>query len=31
MANLTGVIGGMDEIMARAKDLPSLRTALTEL
>jgi hypothetical protein len=31
MANLTGVVGGMDEIMARAMDLPALKAALSEL
>jgi phthiodiolone/phenolphthiodiolone dimycocerosates ketoreductase len=31
LANMTGVIGGMDEIMARAMDLPALRMALAEL
>ncbi len=31
MANLTGMIGGMDEIMARAAELPMLKTVLTEL
>ena len=31
LANLTGVIGGMNEIMARAMELPSLKAALSEL
>jgi phthiodiolone/phenolphthiodiolone dimycocerosates ketoreductase len=31
LANLTGVVGGMDEIMARAMDLPALRAALADL
>lgn len=31
LANLTGVVGGMDEIMARAMDLPMLKNALSEL
>jgi len=31
MANLTGVIGGMDEIVARALDLPKLKATLSEL
>jgi phthiodiolone/phenolphthiodiolone dimycocerosates ketoreductase len=30
-ANLTGVVGGMDEIMARAMDLPKLAATLKEL
>jgi phthiodiolone/phenolphthiodiolone dimycocerosates ketoreductase len=30
-ANLTGVVGGMDEIVARAMDLPQLVAALKEL
>ena len=31
MANITGVVGGMDEIMARAMDLPQLLGVLGEL
>jgi phthiodiolone/phenolphthiodiolone dimycocerosates ketoreductase len=31
LANLTGVIGGMSEIMARAMELPMLKAALSEL
>ncbi|CAN0349098.1 unnamed protein product, partial [Phaeothamnion confervicola] len=31
LANLTGVIGGMDEIMARAMELPKLKAVLSEL
>ncbi|MEM9034364.1 MAG: LLM class flavin-dependent oxidoreductase [Actinomycetota bacterium] len=31
MANLTGVVGGMDEIMARGADLPTLVATLREL
>ncbi len=31
LANLTGVIGGMDEIMARGADLPQLMATLREL
>ena len=31
LANLTGVIGGMDEIIARGADLPHLRNVLSEL
>lgn len=31
LANPTGVIAGMDEIMARGMDLPALRIALAEL
>jgi phthiodiolone/phenolphthiodiolone dimycocerosates ketoreductase len=31
MANLTGIVGGMDEIMARAMDMPKLKQALSEL
>ena len=31
LANLTGVIGGMDEIVARAMDLPKLKSVLSEL
>jgi len=31
MANLTGVVGGMDEIMARGEDLPHLMNTLREL
>jgi phthiodiolone/phenolphthiodiolone dimycocerosates ketoreductase len=31
MANLTGVVGGMDEIVARAMDLPKLKAALADL
>ncbi len=31
MANLTGVVGGMDEIMARGADLPQLMNTLRDL
>jgi len=31
LANLTGVIGGMDEIVARAMELPTLKAVLSEL
>jgi phthiodiolone/phenolphthiodiolone dimycocerosates ketoreductase len=31
LANLTGVVGGMSEIMARAMELPMLKAALSEL
>lgn len=31
MANLTGVVGGMEEIMARGEDLPHLMNTLREL
>lgn len=31
LANLTGVVGGMDEIMARGMDLPQLMAVLREL
>lgn len=31
LANLTGVVGGMDEIMARGAELPTLTAALREL
>lgn len=31
LANLTGVIGGMDEIVARAMELPKLKAVLAEL
>ncbi len=31
MANITGVVGGMDEIMARGADLPHLMATLREL
>lgn len=31
MANLTGVVGGMDEIMARGADLPQLMAVLRDL
>jgi phthiodiolone/phenolphthiodiolone dimycocerosates ketoreductase len=31
LANITGVVGGMDEIMARAMDLPQLMGVLREL
>lgn len=31
IANITGVIGGMDEIMARAMELPVLKAVLSEL
>lgn len=31
LANLTGVVGGMDEIVARGMDLPLLKAALSEL
>lgn len=31
MANLTGMIGGMDEILARAADLPALKAVLADL
>jgi phthiodiolone/phenolphthiodiolone dimycocerosates ketoreductase len=31
IANITGVIGGMDEIMARAMELPVLKQVLSEL
>ena len=31
LANITGVVGGMDEIMARAMDLPQLTAALHDL
>jgi len=31
LANLTGVVGGMDEIMARGADLPQLMAALRDL
>ena len=31
LANLTGVVGGMDEIMARAMELPQLMSVLREL
>ncbi len=31
MANITGVVGGMDEIMARGADLPELMNVLREL
>ncbi len=31
MANITGVVGGMDEIMARGADLPELMSVLREL
>ena len=31
MANLTGVIGGMDEIIARGADLPALKNVLSDL
>ena len=31
IANLTGIVGGMDEIMARAMDLPKLKAALADL
>lgn len=31
LANLTGVLGGMDEIMARALELPTLKATLSEL
>ncbi len=30
-ANLTGVVGGMDEIMARGMELPQLMAVLREL
>ncbi len=31
LANVTGVVGGMDEIMARAMDLPMLKAVLSDL
>ena len=31
LANITGVVGGMDEIMTRAADLPALKAALSDL
>ena len=31
LANITGVVGGMTEIMARAMELPMLKAALSEL
>ena len=31
LANLTGVVGGMDEIVARGADLPQLMAALRDL
>lgn len=31
IANITGVVGGMDEIVARAMDLPVLKAVLSEL
>lgn len=31
IANITGAVGGMDEIMARAMDMPALKNALSEL
>lgn len=31
LANITGVVGGMDEIMARGMDLPTLRNSLAAL
>jgi phthiodiolone/phenolphthiodiolone dimycocerosates ketoreductase len=31
IANITGVVGGMDEVMARAMDMPQLKGALGEL
>jgi phthiodiolone/phenolphthiodiolone dimycocerosates ketoreductase len=31
LANATGVVGGMEEIMARGAELPALRAALGEL
>ena len=31
IANITGVVGGMDEVMARAMDMPQLKAALGEL
>ncbi len=31
LANITGVVGGMDEITARALDLPTLKAVLSEL
>ena len=31
LANLTGVLGGMDEIMARGMELPMLKQMLSDL
>ena len=31
LANITGVVGGMDEIMARGMELPTLKNVLSEL
>ena len=31
LANITGVVGGMDEIIARGADLPTLKAVLTDL
>jgi hypothetical protein len=31
LANLTGVVGGMDEIVARGAELPQLMAVLREL
>ncbi len=31
LANITGVVGGMDEIMARALELPALKAVLSDL
>jgi len=31
LANITGVVGGMDEIMARGADLPQLMAVLRDL
>jgi phthiodiolone/phenolphthiodiolone dimycocerosates ketoreductase len=31
LANITGVVGGMDEIMARGMELPVLKNVLAEL
>jgi phthiodiolone/phenolphthiodiolone dimycocerosates ketoreductase len=31
LANITGLVGGMEEIMARALDLPALKAVLSEL
>jgi phthiodiolone/phenolphthiodiolone dimycocerosates ketoreductase len=31
LANITGVVGGMDEIMARGMELPMLKNVLSDL
>ena len=31
LANITGLVGGMDEILARARDLPTLKAVLSDL